>query len=294
MRIFIYFLVFKMKKILNKILRNDLDLNKYWWHRLFKVAFLIVLIATIIITAHITWEKNNRYRKPYLNKDYYEITSTLSNYISKHSGKSLASLENILEDDTYVVDKEHSEYEEYKIWDIIKYDYFYYGYGTKSWLISDGYSSIESYQDIECKDGMTIDDVKEYKNSKRHYNSRYYSQETNNCESFPDNDLLLNQAIKKNLQTPSNCIVSNNNCMYIVWKQSNFMNQYLVAEKTEKATKHANELYHKEMREYYKEWSKTLLKTILVTLWITSGIAILLMLLYYKWFIYIVYWGKKE
>jgi hypothetical protein len=53
-------------------------------------------------------------------------------------------------------------------------------------------------------------------------------------------------------------------------------------------------LYHKELREYYKEWSKTLLKTILVTLWITSGIAILLLLLYYKWFVYIVYWGKKE
>jgi predicted negative regulator of RcsB-dependent stress response len=104
-----------MKKILNKILRNDLDLNKYWWHRLFKVAFLIILIATIIITAYITWENNNRYRKPYNNKDYFEITSTLSDYISKHSGKTLVKIEKMLEDDTYVVDKERFEDEEYKI-----------------------------------------------------------------------------------------------------------------------------------------------------------------------------------
>ncbi len=40
-----------MKKHLTKLLRNDLDLNKKWWHRLLSVLFVLLFIITTTLTA---------------------------------------------------------------------------------------------------------------------------------------------------------------------------------------------------------------------------------------------------
>ena len=287
-----------MKKLLSKILRNDLDLNKHWWHRLCKVAFLVVIVASLVISAYITWDNNMFYSKPY-PKDYLEITSTLSDYISKHSKETLTELNEMFSRywDAFVVDYESFEHKEYKIWDIIehelKYEYSYEPYADR--VLWESSVNKRDLEHMQCKEWMTVDDVIKYK--KYHYDSKYYTNSSVSydwCDFFPSTDSKLKENIKNEVRT-SNCIFSYQNCMYIVWKNSVFMWHFLVAEKTEKSVEYADHIYHKNLLEYYKKsFIPVLLKTILVSVWVAILLAIVLLVVYYKWVIYIIYWNKKK
>ncbi|MBO4515969.1 hypothetical protein J5751_00605 [bacterium] len=57
-----------MKKFFDKFFRKDLELNKKWRHRLFKVLFFIIIIISLIISTYIAWDENEPW-----HPDYYEV-----------------------------------------------------------------------------------------------------------------------------------------------------------------------------------------------------------------------------
>lgn len=230
--------------------------------------------------------------KPYY-EDYYEVVWTLSDYISQHSSKSLNKLEKIIGKDAYVLNKESCD-EEYAIWDIITKPYVYYYWYRPEWIITNSEWDVEVLPNMECKDWLKQTDVMLYIES--HNIKKIYYRETEKCENLPAMYMSQTNYVKKNLETESNCILTDSDgCMITVSKSNqNMDNIFLVIKKTDKAIDYAGQMYHKQKIRYFVDILLFGLKVIWITIWITIIVAIILLILYYKGFVYIVYWGKKK
>lgn len=266
-----------MKKFFDKFFRKDLELNKKWRHRLFKVLFFIIIIISLIISTYIAWDENEPW-----HPDYYEVVWSLSDYISEHSNEWLVNLEDILWINTYIFNKDSGNWN-YEIWDFISKPYIYYQWIKPDWIITDNDRDVDRLKHMQCKNWMTIDDILKYKYEYTDNDGKYYSRVSRQCEVFSNDLFYENQEIME-----ANCIYldESNNCMVNIWKNSEFMNQFIVIDRTDTAIKYCNKWYYEDV--FYLLW------VIFKNIWIILWIAILLVLIYYKWIIYIIYWGWNK
>jgi hypothetical protein len=96
-----------MKKILNWLLRPDLNLKSKWWHRLLLVIYIVALIGVIIFTISIFLDSNQipKYKKiGDLSERMTDQPQLLKNIVNTNAGERVAKYEYNLYDFRYELD----------------------------------------------------------------------------------------------------------------------------------------------------------------------------------------------